>query len=95
MAAYLIADVTVTNQDIFREYMNQAPSTVESYGGKYLVRGGALEKLEGVWDPNRLVVIEFESMDKAKNWYSSREYEGPIKLRHKSAETYVVFVEGV
>ena len=51
--------------------------------------------MEGVWDPNRLVVIEFESMDKAKNWYSSREYEGPIKLRHKSAETTVVFVEGV
>ena len=75
MAAYVIADVKVTNPDIFREYMNQVPSTVERYGGKYLVRGGSMEKFEGIWEPNRLVVIEFENMDNAKNWYSSREYE--------------------
>ena len=95
MAAYVIADVKVTNPDIFREYMNQVPSTVERYGGKYLVRGGSLEQFEGGWEPSRLVIIEFENMDNAKNWYSSREYEGPIKLRHKSAETNVVFVEGI
>ena len=57
MAAYVIADVKVTNPDIFREYMNQVPSTVERYGGKYLVRGGSLEQFEGVWEPSRLVVI--------------------------------------
>ena len=95
MAAYVIVDVEVTDPVKFAEYGGQVPRTVEQYGGKYLVRGGSLEQFEGVWEPNRLVVIEFENMDNAKNWYSSREYEGPIKLRHKSAETNVVFVEGI
>ena len=67
MAAYVIADVKVTNPDIFREYMNQVPSTVERYGGKYLVRGGSLEQFEGVWEPSRLVIIEFDNMDNGKN----------------------------
>tara|TARA_B100001971_G_scaffold177338_1_gene171744 strand:- start:130 stop:417 length:288 start_codon:yes stop_codon:yes gene_type:complete len=95
MAAYAIADVEVTDPAKFQEYGNQVPATVEEYGGKYLVRGGAIEKAEGNWAPNRMVVIEFESMEQLKKWYHSQEYSGPMQLRHQSANTNVLFVEGV
>ena len=95
MAAYVIADVEVIDSAKFREYGNQVPATVEEYGGKYLVRGGAVEKAEGNWEPSRIVIIEFESMERAKRWYNSKEYRGPMQLRHQSANTNVLFVEGV
>ena len=95
MAAYVIADVKVTNPDIFREYMNQVPSTVERYGGKYLVRGGAIQKIEGKWEPTRVVVIEFESVEQAKRWYDSEEYSGPKQLRSEASNANLLIVEGV
>jgi len=95
MAAYVIADVEVIDPVKFREYGNQVPATVEEYGGKYLVRGGAVEKSEGDWEPNRMVVIEFKSIEQLKKWYHSREYDGPMQLRHQSANSNVLFVEGV
>ena len=73
MAAYVIADVEVIDSAKFREYGNQVPATVEEYGGKYLVRGGAVEKFEGNWEPNRMVVIEFKRMEHLKKWYHSQE----------------------
>ena len=95
MAAYVIADVEVIDPAKFREYGNQVPATVEEYGGKYLVRGGAVEKAEGNWEPNRMVVIEFKSTEQLKKWYHSQEYDGPMQLRHESANSNVLFVEGV
>ena len=95
MAAYVIADVEVIDPAKFREYGNQVPATVEEYGGKYLVRGGAVEKSEGNWEPNRMVVIEFKSMEHLKKWYHSQEYDGRMQLRHESANSNVLFVEGV
>ena len=95
MAAYAIADVEVTDPAKFQEYVSQVPATVEKYGGKYRVRGGAIEKAEGDWEPSRMVVIEFESMGQLKKWYHSQEYSGPMQLRHQSANANVLFVEGV
>jgi len=95
MAAYAIADVEVTDPAKFQEYVSQVPATVEKYGGKYRVRGGAIEKAEGDWEPSRMVVIEFESMGQLKKWYHSQEYDGPMQLRHQSANSNVLFVEGV
>ena len=95
MAAYAIADVEVTDPAKFQEYVSQVPATVEKYGGKYRVRGGAIEKVEGDWEPSRMVVIEFESMEQLKKWYHSQEYSGPMQLRHQSANATVLFVEGV
>jgi uncharacterized protein (DUF1330 family) len=94
MAAYVIADVDVTDSARFEEYRRQVSPTIEKYGGRYLVRGGATEKVEGQWDPKRLVILEFDSMERAKAWYHSQEYEGPMQIRHQSASTNVVFVEG-
>ena len=71
MAAYVIADVNVTNPELFKKYSEQVPATVEQYGGKYLIRGGEVEKAEGDWGPTRVVVIEFENMSMLQKWYSS------------------------
>ena len=95
MAAYAIADVEVTDPAKFQEYVSQVPATVEKYGGKYRVRGGAIEKVEGDWEPSRMVVIEFESMEQLEKWYHSQEYSGPMQLCHQSANANVLFVEGV
>ena len=95
MAAYVIADVEVTDPTKFQEYSNQVPSTVEKYGGKYLVRGGDTERAEGSWESKRMVVIKFEDMEQLKRWDHSQEYSDPMQLRHHSANSSVLFVEGV
>ena len=95
MPSYVIADVEVTDPTKFQEYSNQVPSTVEKYGGKYLVRGGDTERAEGSWEPKRMVVIKFEDMEQLKRWYHSQEYSGPMQLRHHSANSSVLFVGGV
>ena len=95
MTAYLIAEVEVTDPPKFEEYRAQVSATIEQYGGNYIVRGGAIEKAEGKWEPSRMVIIEFESMEQLKKWYYSQEYSGPMQLRHQSANTNVLFVEGV
>ncbi len=95
MAAYIIAEVEVTNSEVFEQYRSQVSGTIEQYGGEYLVRGGTLEKAEGDWNPKRLVILKFESMARAKEWYESEEYRGPKALRHRSANTNLVLVEGV
>ncbi len=59
------------------------------------MRGGVAEKVEGNWEPKRLVILEFESVHRAREWYHSSEYSEPIKLRHQSARTNLIFVEGV
>ncbi len=95
MAAYLIADVDITDRETFEEYRSQVPAAIEKYGGKYLVRGGAFEKVEGDWTPTRLVILEFESMERAKEFYFSEEYKVIMAIRHRSANTNVVLVAGL
>lgn len=95
MAAYVIADVKITDQATNEQYRSQVLPTIEKYGGKFIVRGGATEKVEGDWDPQRLVIIEFESIERAREWYYSPEYSGPMKLRHQSTHTNMIFVEGI
>ena len=95
MAGYMIADVTVTDPEGFEEYRKLVSATIEAYGGRYLVRGGATEPVEGDWNPNRLVILEFDSVEQAKAWYYSDEYAGPKEMRHNSATTNATFVEGI
>ena len=83
MAAYVIADVTVKNPDVYAEYRSQVLATVTKYGGRFLVRGGACEVVEGEWRPGRVVVIEFPDMAAAKAWYGSAEYGPLVKLRDR------------
>ena len=69
-------------------------ATVEKYGGKFLIRGGKFEKLEGDWHPTRVVLLEFPSLEQAKRWYNSEEYREPKALRFKTAKTNLILVEG-
>jgi uncharacterized protein (DUF1330 family) len=95
MPAYLIVDNEVTDPAGFEEYRKQVPTTVEKYGGKFLVRGGQIQPLEGDWKPTRIVVTEFPSIEQARRWYDSEEYRTLKILRSRSARGSVVLVEGV
>lgn len=95
MPAYIIVEVDVTNPDRFEEYRPLVPATLEPYGGKFIVRGGASETLEGDWTPKRMVVIEFPDVESAKGWWGSDIYEGPKKIRQESADTRMIVVEGL
>jgi uncharacterized protein (DUF1330 family) len=95
MAGYVIAQVEVTDPAGFAEYRQLVGPTVEQYGGSYVVRGGATETVEGDWQPQRLVILRFDSVAQAREWYYSPEYEGPKALRQRSAKSQVTFVEGM
>jgi len=94
MAAYVIAEVEVTDPALFEEYRKLVPATIAQYAGRYLVRGGATESKEGGWEPKRLVVLEFPSMDQARKWYHSPEYAPALAIRLKAARSKVVLAEG-
>jgi uncharacterized protein (DUF1330 family) len=94
MAAYFIVDVEVTDPVGYEEYRKLVPATIAQYGGRFLVRGGAVEQLEGDWQPGRVVVLEFPSLEQAKRWYNSEEYRDPKALRFKAAKAKMILVEG-
>lgn len=94
MAAYLIADVDVRDPALYDEYRKQVKATIEQYGGKFLVRGGAHEILEGEGVVHRAVVLEFPSMDALRRWYHSPEYAPLITLRQKASKGLLFAVEG-
>jgi uncharacterized protein (DUF1330 family) len=94
MPAYLIFDLHVHDPDAYQPYRERAGATVESYGGRYLVRGGAHELVEGDWDVDRIVVIEFESAEQARAWYQSPEYQEIAPIRHGASRGKAVLVEG-
>jgi uncharacterized protein (DUF1330 family) len=94
MAAYVIADLTITDPQGFEEYRRMVPATIAQFGGKYVVRGGKTERLEGDWEPKRLVIIEFESAERAKEWWSCEEYREAKALRQRTAKTNLIIVEG-
>ena len=95
MPAYVVVDVTVTDQALMEEYRKQVPATLAKYGGRFLVRGGAHQTVEGDWKPNRLVILEFPSMAQAQRWYDSEEYREPKAMRLKAGRANFVMVEGV
>ncbi|HEY7142200.1 MAG TPA: DUF1330 domain-containing protein [Methylomirabilota bacterium] len=94
MAAYVIVDIEVTDPARYAEYGQRVPQTIAAYGGRFLVRGGAHEVLEGTWRPRRLVVVEFPSLAQARRWYDSEEYREPKAMRLAASNGNVVFVEG-
>ena len=95
MPAYFIVDNEVTDSAGFEDYRKQVPATVEKYGGRFLVRGGEIQTLEGDWKPKRIVVTEFPSIEQARRWYDSEEYRALKALRLRTARGSVVLVEGV
>jgi uncharacterized protein (DUF1330 family) len=95
MAAYFIVDIEVRDANGLQEYREQVPATVQKYGGRYLVRAGRWEVVEGNWKPKRIVVLEFPSVEQAKRWYDSQDYRRWKTQRQKASESNVILVEGV
>ena len=94
MPAYIIAEVDVTNPTGYEAYRPLAGASIAQYGGKFVVRGGKAELIEGSADPARIVVIEFADSDAAKRWYHSPEYQEALKIRLANSTGRVLLVEG-
>jgi len=94
MPAYLIANITVRDPTGFDEYRARVPAVIAAFGGRYVVRGGAVEVKEGIPDLNRLIVLEFPDMMAARAFYDSADYAPLLALRLASTEGSVVLVEG-
>ena len=95
MPAYVIVEVSITDPAAYEEYKKLTPGSIASYGGKFIVRGGATVSLEGDWKPERIVVLEFPSMEKAKAWYHSAEYTAAKQIRWKASTGKIILVEGI
>ena len=95
MPAYVIVDITVRDRETYERYKRLAAPTVAAYGGRYVVRGGTTETLEGSWKPARLVVLEFPDTAAGRAWWESPEYAPAKALRQSCAETEMLVVDGV
>jgi uncharacterized protein (DUF1330 family) len=95
MAVYFIVDVNVENPTLYEEYRKLVGPTLELYGGKFLARGGATETIEGDWQPQRLVILEFENSDHFRRWYDSPEYKAAREIRFKASHARAVLLQGV
>lgn len=95
MAAYIIAEIEVTDPAGYDEYRKLAGAAIAARGGKFLVRGGKIETLEGDWRPKRIVVLEFPSVERAKAWWASEEYAAARVIRQRAAVTDMIVAEGV
>jgi uncharacterized protein (DUF1330 family) len=94
MPAYVIVEVDVQNPTEYEDYKKQTPGSLLPFQGKFIVRGGKTETLEGDWNPKRIVVLEFPSLELAKKWWSSEEYAPAKALRQRTAKTRMIAVEG-
>jgi len=94
MPAYVIAELEITDETAYDEYRRRVTPTVTRHGGKYIVRGGAVESLENGWPPIRVAVLEFPSMDQARRWYHSPEYAPLIELRQRASKSRLTLLEG-
>ena len=95
MAAYVVVEVEVQDKDRYETYKRMVPPTLTPYGGRFIVRGGEVEALEGEWSPQRVVIVEFPSVERAKAWWSSEEYAEAKALRQATAHTRMIVVAGI
>ncbi|HEX2402347.1 MAG TPA: DUF1330 domain-containing protein [Mycobacterium sp.] len=96
MAAYVISEVELLDQESFEQYRNLAKASIEEHGGRYLVRAALPEAAEGDWpSQRRLVILEFADMETARRWYSSESYAKALAFRNRALSRRLVFVEGV
>ena len=94
MAAYVIVQINVTNSENYKEYLKNVTSIVEKYGGKYIVRGGKKELMEGKWDYERTVVVEFPDFKSGLNWYNCDDYKPIKEIRKNNSEGNCIIIEG-
>ena len=95
MSAYVVVEIEVLDEARYETYKQLVPSSLAAYGGRFLVRGGAVETLEGEWSPSRFVIVEFPSVAQARAWWASAEYAEAKALRQATARTQMILVAGV
>jgi len=95
MSAYIFASVEITDPAAYEEYRRRVPAIIAAYGGRYLARGGAVERLEGNAPVNRLVIVEFRDMVRLKAFYNSAEYQPLLAIRQRAARSNLLAIEGV
>jgi len=95
MSAYVIAEIDITDPAAYEDYRRQVPGVIAKYGGRYVVRGGKVESLEGGWSPKRMAVVEFPSMEQALKFYRSPEYAPLVEIRQKASKGKLIIVEGI
>ena len=95
MPAFVIIELSVLNKEEIIEYQKLAPIAINHFDGKFVVRGGQVTSLEGDWNPERIVIIQFPTVERAKEWWNSEMYSKAKSIRQKVAETKMIIVEGV
>jgi len=95
MSAFVIVEIDVHDQDLYKSYTQLTPASIASYQGKFVVRGGETMVLEGDWQPKRLALLEFPSMEIANSWWHSEEYTKAREIRQRAATTKMIIVDGV
>jgi uncharacterized protein (DUF1330 family) len=95
MPAYVVTEIDVHDAQRYEEYKKMSLASLQPFGGRFIVRGGKVETLEGNWTPKRFVVVEFPDVARAKAWWSSPEYAPAKKLRNETASSQMIVVEGV
>jgi uncharacterized protein (DUF1330 family) len=95
MPAYVISDVSARDQAAFETYRTRAADSIARHGGRYVVRGGAIDALEGDWQPRTLVIVEFPDLESARRWYKSRDYAAALEVRDRALERNLILVDGV
>lgn len=95
MPAYVIGDVEILDPDRYDEYKAGTPGSIAPFGGRFVARGGRVSVLEGDWDPNRIVIIEFPDPEAARAWYESEDYQRIAEIRRSASKGSLILVEGV
>ncbi len=95
MPAYLISQIEVHDPKGYEEYRKLVGASLAKYGGKFVARGGRIDVLEGDWKPKRVVICEFESLERARQWYESAEYRPAMDIRQKTSDAKIIVVEGI
>ena len=94
MSVYLIIEIAIVDHDVYGEFVERVPAVVEQYGGRYLARSGEVSTMVGDWQPERIVLIEFESIVQVQEFFASPEYLAIVPLREQSAAARAIIVEG-
>jgi len=95
MPAYLIVDIDITDPVRYADYIKAVPASIAAYGGKFVVRGGKAQRLEGSWNPKRVVVLHFDTYERALEWWGSEEYREPKALRQSASVSNMILIEGL
>jgi uncharacterized protein (DUF1330 family) len=95
VSAYLISDVRAKDPEAFEAYRARAAASIARYGGRYLARGGAIQIMEGCWQPQAIVIVEFDTAAQAERWYASDEYAEALALREQALSRDLILVDGL